>query len=145
MLRRLRNDTPVTLLEIIRIEGGGKGNDSRSRFRDTGLIEAVFPDWEKRRKSLTQTMEMRHLRLVQTLATEGTLTAAGKRLYLSQSALSHQLREIEDEFGILLFDRCRKRMVLTPAGARVLGAADVVQGACVCGAGAERYKQSLGR
>lgn len=73
-------------------------------------------------------MEMRHLRLVQTLATEGTLTAAGKRLYLSQSALSHQLREIEDEFGIQLFDRCRKKMVLTPAGERVLGAADVVLG-----------------
>lgn len=73
-------------------------------------------------------MEMRHLRLVRTLATEGTLTAAGKRLYLSQSALSHQLREIEDEFGIRLFDRCKKRMVLTPAGERVLGAADVVLG-----------------
>jgi LysR family transcriptional regulator for metE and metH len=73
-------------------------------------------------------MEMRHLRLVQTLATEGTLTAAGKRLFLSQSALSHQLREIEDEFGIQLFDRCRKRMVLTPAGERMLGAAEVVLG-----------------
>ncbi len=73
-------------------------------------------------------MEMRHLRLVQTLAAEGTLTAAGKRLFLSQSALSHQLREIEDEFGIQLFDRCNKRMVLTPAGERVLGAAEVVLG-----------------
>ena len=73
-------------------------------------------------------MEMRHLRLVQTLAAEGTLTAAGKRLFLSQSALSHQLREIEDEFGIQLFDRCKKKMVLTPAGERVLGAADVVLG-----------------
>jgi LysR family transcriptional regulator for metE and metH len=73
-------------------------------------------------------MEMRHLRLVQTLAVEGTLTAAGKRLYLTQSALSHQLREIEDEFGIKLFDRCKKRMVLTPAGERMLGTADVVLG-----------------
>jgi len=73
-------------------------------------------------------MEIRHLRLVRTLAAEGTLTAAGKRLYLSQSALSHQLREIEDEFGIRLFDRCNRRMVLTPAGERVLGAADIVLG-----------------
>lgn len=71
-------------------------------------------------------MEMRHLRLVQTLATEGTLTAAGQLLYLSQSALSHQLREIEDEFGVQLFRRVRKRMILTPAGQRVLDGADVV-------------------
>lgn len=71
-------------------------------------------------------MEMRHLRLVQTLATEGTLTAAGERLYLSQSALSHQLREIEDEFGVKLFRRFRRRMCLTPAGQRFLDGAQVV-------------------
>lgn len=73
-------------------------------------------------------MEMRHLRLVRTLATEGTLTAAGKKLYLSQSALSHQLREIEDEFGVTLFRRIKKRMVLTTAGERLLNSADIVLG-----------------
>lgn len=71
---------------------------------------------------------MRHLRLVQTLASEGTLTAAGQRLYLSQSALSHQLKEIEDEFGVKLFRRIKRRMLLTPAGQRVLDGADVVLG-----------------
>jgi LysR family transcriptional regulator for metE and metH len=71
-------------------------------------------------------MEMRHLRLVRTLAVEGTLTAAGKKLFLSQSALSHQLREIEDELGVQLFQRANKRMVLTAAGQRVLSSADVV-------------------
>lgn len=69
---------------------------------------------------------MRHLRLVRTLASEGTLTAAGQRLYLSQSALSHQLKEIEDEFGVKLFRRIRRRMLLTPAGQRVLDGAEVV-------------------
>ena len=71
-------------------------------------------------------MEIRHLRLVQTLATEGTLTAAGQRLYLSQSALSHQLKEIENEFGVKLFRRFKRRMLLTPAGERFLDSADVV-------------------
>jgi LysR family transcriptional regulator for metE and metH len=71
-------------------------------------------------------MEMRHLRLIRTLAAEGTLTAAGKKLFLSQSALSHQLREIEDELGVQLFQRANKRMVLTAAGRRVLNSADVV-------------------
>lgn len=73
-------------------------------------------------------VEMRHLRLVQTLASEGTLTAAGQCLYLSQSALSHQLREIEDEFGVKLFRRINRRMLLTPAGQRVLDGAEVVFG-----------------
>jgi len=73
-------------------------------------------------------MEFRHLRLVQTVAVEGTLTAAGKRLFVSQSALSHQLREIEDELGVELFQRVKKRMVLTGAGQRVLDTADVVLG-----------------
>jgi len=73
-------------------------------------------------------MEIRHLRLVRTLAAEGTLTAAGKKLFLSQSALSHQLREIEDELGIQLFQRAKRRMVLTSAGKRVLDSADVVLG-----------------
>ena len=71
-------------------------------------------------------MEIRHLRLVRTLATEGTLTAAGERLYLSQSALSHQLKEIEGEFGIKLFRRFKRRMLLTPAGQRFLEGAHVV-------------------
>ena len=73
-------------------------------------------------------MEFRHLKLVQTLAIEGTLTAAGKRLFISQSALSHQLREIEDELGVHLFQRTRKRMVLTASGTRILASADVVLG-----------------
>jgi len=73
-------------------------------------------------------MEIRHLRLVQTLAAEGTLTAAGRRLYLSQSALSHQLKEIEMEFGVKLFRRSRRRMLLTPAGQRFLDGAHVVLG-----------------
>jgi LysR family transcriptional regulator for metE and metH len=75
---------------------------------------------------MTRSMEMRHLRHVQTLAAVGTLTAGGERLYLSQSALSHQLREIEDEFGVKLFRRSKKRMLLTPAGQRFLDGADVV-------------------
>lgn len=79
-------------------------------------------------------MEMRHLRLIQTLAAEGTLTAAGRKLFLSQSALSHQLREIENELGVKLFHRSKRRMVPTPAGMRIVSGADAVLGeiASVC-------------
>lgn len=73
-------------------------------------------------------MELRHLRLINTLAQAGTLTAAGKLLNLSQSALSHQLREIEEELGAPLFQRLGKRMVLTQIGRRMLDGADAILG-----------------
>jgi LysR family transcriptional regulator for metE and metH len=68
-------------------------------------------------------IEVRHLRLIQSIAEEGSVTNAGKRLYLSQSALSHQLRDVEEKLGVSLFTRLNKRMILTPAGERLLGAA----------------------
>ena len=47
------------------------------------------------------------------------MTAAALRLHVTQSALSHQLRDIESRLEVKLFDRMGRRMVLTPAGARV--------------------------
>jgi LysR family transcriptional regulator for metE and metH len=69
-------------------------------------------------------MELRHLKLVQEVAREGTLTGASKRLFLTQSALSHQLADLERQVGTPVFARVAKRMVLTEAGRRVLEVAD---------------------
>src|SRR3989441_11862766 len=68
-------------------------------------------------------LEVRHLQLVSAVADCGSLTRAGDRLHLTQSALSHQLRDIESRLGAALFLRVGKRLVLTPAGGRVLGSA----------------------
>jgi LysR family transcriptional regulator for metE and metH len=68
-------------------------------------------------------LEIRHLRLVAAVADVGSLTKAGDRLNLTQSALSHQLRDIESRLGAALFLRVGKRLVLTPAGERLLGSA----------------------
>src|SRR5688572_25792992 len=65
-------------------------------------------------------LSLRHLRLVQEVAAAGTLTAAAKRLYLTQSALSHQLADLERQAGAPVFTRVGKRMVLTQAGQRIL-------------------------
>jgi LysR family transcriptional regulator for metE and metH len=65
-------------------------------------------------------LEIRHLRLVAAVADCGSLTRAGDRLHLTQSALSHQLRDIESRLGAALFLRVGKRLVLTPAGERLL-------------------------
>src|SRR5262249_38241096 len=49
-----------------------------------------------------------------------SVTEASKRLFLTQSALSHQLRDAEEKLGTALFLRLGKRMVLTPAGEKLL-------------------------
>jgi LysR family transcriptional regulator for metE and metH len=65
-------------------------------------------------------LEIRHLRLLAAVAQEGSVTEAGKRLHLTQSALSHQLRDAEEKLGTALFLRLGKKMVLTPAGEKLL-------------------------
>ena len=71
-------------------------------------------------------MEIRHLKLIQAVASTGSLTKSASLLFLSQSALSHQLRELEKEVGVQLFVRAKKKMLLTPAGERLLQTADKV-------------------
>lgn len=68
-------------------------------------------------------LELRHLRLVAGIADAGSMTRAAERLHLTQSALSHQLRDIEDRLGTPFFTRLGRRMVLTAAGRRVLDSA----------------------
>jgi len=73
-------------------------------------------------------LEIRHLRLVAAVAEVGSLTRAGDQLHLTQSALSHQLRDIESRLGTPLFLRVGKRLVLTAAGDRLLASAtDVLE------------------
>lgn len=67
-------------------------------------------------------LEIRHLALVDAIAATGSVTRAADTLHLTQSALSHQLRDIETRLAVPLFLRLGRRMVLTPAGERVLAA-----------------------
>jgi LysR family transcriptional regulator, regulator for metE and metH len=73
-------------------------------------------------------LEIRHLKLVATIAETGSVTLAGNRLHLTQSALSHQLRDAEEQLGVSLFERRNGRMSVTPAGARLLQSATMVLG-----------------
>src|SRR6185312_16572373 len=75
---------------------------------------------------MSMDLEIRHLQLVSAVADLGSLTRAGDRLHLTQSALSHQLRDIESRLGTPLFLRIGKRLVLTPAGERLLVSAKEV-------------------
>jgi LysR family transcriptional regulator, regulator for metE and metH len=68
-------------------------------------------------------LEVRHLLLVQAIAEEGSVTRAGLRLHLTQSALSHQLRDAEQRLGVKLFQRIGRRLVLAAPGERLLSSA----------------------
>jgi LysR family transcriptional regulator for metE and metH len=68
-------------------------------------------------------LDLRHLRLVAAVAESGGQTRAARKLNLTQSALSHQLRELEGRVGAPLFIRTSRRMVLTAIGERVLTSA----------------------
>lgn len=62
-------------------------------------------------------MELYQLRTFLTVADEGHLTRAAEKLFTSQPAVSSQIRALEDELGIKLFDRSAKGTTLTTAGA----------------------------
>lgn len=65
-------------------------------------------------------MELRHLRYFVALADCLSFTRAAERVHVTQSTLSHQIRQLEDEVGQPLFDRIGRRVVTTEAGALFL-------------------------
>lgn len=71
-------------------------------------------------------LELRHFRLLQALAHADGMSAAAKHLHLTQSALSHQLKVLEETLGCPLFLRHGKKLVMTAAGRRALKTADEV-------------------
>lgn len=66
-------------------------------------------------------MELRHLRYFTALAETLSFTRAAERVHVTQSTLSHQIRQLEDEVGQPLFDRIGKKVVTTEAGELFLG------------------------
>jgi LysR family transcriptional regulator for metE and metH len=76
-------------------------------------------------------LEVRHLRLIQAIGRERSVTRAAPWLNLSQSALSHQLLNLERDLGAKLFHRVGKRMAPTTAGAALIETATEVLGRLV--------------
>ncbi len=69
---------------------------------------------------------LHHFRLIDTISKEGTLTKASNTLHLTQSALSHQLKELESELGVEIFTRQGKRLHLSEQGHRFLRSAEKI-------------------
>jgi LysR family transcriptional regulator, regulator for metE and metH len=71
-------------------------------------------------------LESPHLRVVAEVARAESVTRAADRLNVTQSAVSHQLRDLEDKLGTPLFVRSGRRMLPTAAGRVIASAADEV-------------------
>jgi LysR family transcriptional regulator for metE and metH len=69
-------------------------------------------------------LELRHLRTLHALRESGSLSRAAELLNLTQSALSHQLRGIEEHYGAALFERKSSPVAFTAPGQRLLRLAD---------------------
>ncbi len=71
-------------------------------------------------------VELRHLRTLVALRDAGSLVEAAERVFLTQSALSHQLKDLETRLGCALFIRKTRPVRFTTAGTRLLRLADEV-------------------
>ena len=75
-----------------------------------------------------QQLNFHHLFYFWRVAKAGHLTRAAKELHVSQSALSSQIRQLEDRLGETLFERTGKRLVLTDSGQMALSYAENIFG-----------------
>ena len=71
-------------------------------------------------------VDTRLLRYFAAVAAEGNLTRAAERLFVSQPALTKQIKQLESQLGVRLFTRSRAGMTLTPAGEALAGLAPAV-------------------
>lgn len=65
-------------------------------------------------------MELRHLRYFAAVADQLSFTRAAEKVHVTQSTLSHQIKQLEDEIGLRLFNRIGKRVVITDTGEMLL-------------------------
>lgn len=71
-------------------------------------------------------MELHQLRAFVTIAQEGSMTRAAELLFTSQPAVSAQLKSLEQELGVALFQRTSTGMKLTDEGQKLLGQARAI-------------------
>lgn len=77
-------------------------------------------------KNIHMHIEFRHLRTIKAIHDTGGLARAADMMNMTQSALSHQIKGIEDQAGVELFVRRSKPLRLSAAGMKMLAAAEVI-------------------
>jgi len=75
---------------------------------------------------MNQPLDSRQLRAFVILAQTGSFTDTAKKLFLSQSAISHSIKSLEEDVGCRLLDRMGKKVVLTQAGEQLFHHAEKI-------------------
>lgn len=65
-------------------------------------------------------MTFRHLKIFVTVCETGSMTAAASQLFIAQPSISLAISEMEDYYGVKLFDRISRKLYLTENGRRAL-------------------------
>lgn len=71
-------------------------------------------------------LERHHLEIIRAIVKHGTLTRAAESLFLTQSAVSHSMKKLEDLLGIPLWEKQGRQLVLTRAGSYLLQLSDMI-------------------
>lgn len=72
-------------------------------------------------------LNLKHIQAIMTILQEGSVTAASKKLFISQPALSQVIRSVEEELGAPIFEREGNRLLLTRAGELYVEAGQRIQ------------------
>ncbi|MGM9594542.1 MAG: LysR family transcriptional regulator [Candidatus Onthomonas sp.] len=64
-------------------------------------------------------MTLRHLRIFCAVLEQGSMSAAAQSLFMTQPSVSQAIRELEQHYGCVLFERMGRRLAVTPAGDRL--------------------------
>lgn len=85
-------------------------------------------------------MTLRHFRIFAAVCDEMNMTEAAGRLFISQSAVSQAIAELENYYGVRFFERFSRKLYLTPAGEKLLS---YVQHIIQLDSDIEKYMKSL--
>jgi LysR family transcriptional regulator, regulator for metE and metH len=72
-------------------------------------------------------INLQHLRVISEIEKQGSMTKAADALFLTQSALSHHVKELEKNLGVTVFERRNKKLWLTEIGQELLASSDVIK------------------
>jgi len=71
-------------------------------------------------------MDIRHLKIFISVAETGSMSAAAKKFFITQPSVSQVIKELENHYHLLLFERLGKRLFITPAGKHLCEQAHIV-------------------